>query len=485
LTPPEQADGLDDRSKFLKAHMLNGRIYILENWEVQSKIGLVAGNGILLGVNRDTLQIGTFELPIDSVAIFETNRTNVSGSVIAMSVITGASLAMTTFCIINPKACFGSCPTFYVDNEQGSSLHAEGFSASVAPSLEATDIDALYRAVPTGREFRLRMTNEALETHVVRQADILAVRRPGGERIFATSDGIFHQASRIIEPIGCTDSDGDCLDAIVTFDGHERASRTDSTYLGKKEFIDLKFPDVPEDKLGLVIASRQTLLSTYLFYQTLAYMGNSAGEWIAMLERGNELASNNAGNIGRLLGGIEVQMQDDDGEWICVGETRETGPLATDVRMIPLPDDLRSDIRNIRLRLTRGHWRLDYVALVVLGREVSPVRIHPSMVSHDLGEDAVARDKLHDSCQTLVTLPGDAYTLTYILPEDFQEYELFLESRGYYIEWIRDEWLPEENSALAAMMFINPDKALRFLAPQYKIIEAEMEELFWNSRYAH
>ena len=143
----------------------------------------MTGNGVLLDVNRGTLATGKFELSIDSVAIFETNVTRTSGSVHALAVMTGISLAVTAFCIVNPKVCFGSCPTFYTSAGGDSLLIAEGFSSSVAPCLEASDIDALYRIHPKRQKFSLTMKNEALETHVVRYADLLIVPRPSGERI--------------------------------------------------------------------------------------------------------------------------------------------------------------------------------------------------------------------------------------------------------------------------------------------------------------
>jgi hypothetical protein len=95
-----------------------------------------------------------------------------------------------------------------------------------------------------------------------------------------------------------------------------------------------------------------------------------------------------------------------------------------------------------------------------------------------------AREELIDPARTLVTLPGDEYTMVYRLPEDPERFELFLESRGYYLEWMRDEWIAEENPARAAMMFVDPDRALRAMAPEFKRGEAEMEASFWGSRYA-
>jgi hypothetical protein len=96
-------------------------------------------------------------------------------------VVTGISVAVTAFCIADPKACFGSCPTFYLEGAGGAPIHAEGFSSSVAPSLEARDVDALYRARPAANgAVTVTMKNEALETHVVRHVKLLAAARPTG-----------------------------------------------------------------------------------------------------------------------------------------------------------------------------------------------------------------------------------------------------------------------------------------------------------------
>ena len=86
----------------------------------------------------------------------------------------GISAAVTVVCLTNTKACFGSCPTFYAPEGERMVLQAEGFSDSIAPSLERRDVDALFRTRPTGRDLQLRLTNEALETHVIKEANLAA-----------------------------------------------------------------------------------------------------------------------------------------------------------------------------------------------------------------------------------------------------------------------------------------------------------------------
>src|SRR6185503_12836908 len=123
-------------------------------------------------------------------------------NLVVLGVVGGASLAMTAVCLLNPKACFGSCPTFYVQGEHGWSLRAEGFSSSIARVLEATDVDALGVVDPPAGRFDLQMTNEALETHVVRWVRVLSAPRPEGVRVLRGEAG-FRIARAMAAPLSC------------------------------------------------------------------------------------------------------------------------------------------------------------------------------------------------------------------------------------------------------------------------------------------
>jgi hypothetical protein len=47
-------------------------------------------------------------------------------------------------CLVNPKGCFGSCPTFFVDHESEQKLVGERFSSSISKSLAAMDVDLIH-----------------------------------------------------------------------------------------------------------------------------------------------------------------------------------------------------------------------------------------------------------------------------------------------------------------------------------------------------
>jgi hypothetical protein len=474
LVTPEQAPTLDKRSRYLKAHLRDGRVYVLDAWTVDEAAGTVTGTGELLGVDRTALERGEFTLRSADVAIFETNHVPRESLVATKAIVYGISIAATVGCIVAPKACFGSCPTFYASDGKEELLTAEGFSTSISPALETTDVDALYRVRPSGRRFAVRMANEALETHVVRHVDLLAARRPPGGRVIGTPDGEFLEVTGLAPPVSCQAAEGDCRRALAAFDGVERVSRTDGRDLATREVVELEFPGSGPEPLGLVIVARQTLLTTYLFYETLASMGSNAGAALAQLERGGPDIVDRAHAIRDILGGVEVLVPSADGGWQVAGAVHETGPLASDVRVVPLP---RLDgPRKLRLRLTRGHWRLDMVALGRLGARVTPQRLPPVEVRRASGGIVPPGP--------VVAMPGDEHSFVYSIPEPIQEHELFLESRGYYLEWMREEWLAGEDPARALHILWNPRQALVDLAPGFSREEETMERAFWKSRYA-
>jgi hypothetical protein len=123
------------------------------------------------------------------------------------------------------------------------------------------------------------------------------------------------------------------------------------------------------------------------------------------------------------------------------------------------------------------------VALLGLGveaaaRVVAPARVR---VIDGHGNGDAARAALAPGGSRLVTYPGDAYELGFDLPAGPQQ--LFLESRGYYYEWMRREWLVEENPDEVRRFFAAPRDAYRRWAPAFARIEPEMERAFWTSRF--
>lgn len=483
----EEISAISPSHKFIKAHMKDGTVYVLYNWHFNKDDNLLFGYGSRLDINRkviktpDSLRFLTskneelLKVDLSDISLLETNDPGPS-VVGGLAIVTGITAGVTIFCLINPKACFGSCPTFYANDGDTLSLLSEGFSTSISPSLEKNDIDMLYSAQPTF-DFELVVTNEALETHSICYANLLVFEKRESERVFATPDGSFYKCTSITQPIHCQNKDSDCLHKVSKVDEYEYYSKTDSINLDSKEELFVTFNLDSDQQVGLVVGKRQTLLTTFLMYQQLAYMGNSVSYWMAKLER-EEIAYKES--ILDLLGGIEVYSKGAKGNWHFEGEVNETGPIATDYNVIPLNNTFNGKVE-LKLIMNRGLWRIDLLGLALLSGKALPTVINPINVKTIHGSEEDPLSKLINDSQYLVTYPGDAYRIIYRLP--FTNVELFLDSRGYYLEWIRDEWVKEQNFKKLNVMITNPSKYLRKAAREYKKLEPIMEETFWNSRY--
>ncbi len=335
------------RAPFIKCHMADGRVFVLERWSIEEGTNSIRGRGLEYGPNR--VRVGgerNITLSLTDVALIETNRpydVDVgTGSMIGMAIGTGASLALTVVCLANTKACFGSCPTFFAEDGSGTSLQAEGFSSSVARSLEATDVDAMWTAKPKSRDFDVTMTNDALETHVVDSVRVLAATRPPGGRVLRAKSTYF-SATSFRAPTSAKAGDRDVTRTLAAADGDEYKSPASSTDLAERETLDATFHREGRERVGLLVVDRNSLLNTFLFYQAIAFMGSRYGDWMTALEQQGKAAFSSP---GALLGDIEVGARAANGAFVSAGTVGEVGPIAREAELVLLPDDLAARRRH-------------------------------------------------------------------------------------------------------------------------------------------
>jgi hypothetical protein len=201
------------------------------------------------------------------------------------------------------------------------------------------------------------------------------------------------------------------------------------------------------------------------------------------LERGGPLAATQALGMAHKLGGIDVSVQAPDGTWRPAGTFDEAGPIAGDRQVVPFDASGLSAPLRVRLQMAKGLWRIDEVALVGTSAASATRVLEPVRVRRAGRADARALSALRGEGARLVTQRGDAYTIEFELPPDAERLEAFVESRGYYYEWMRPEWLRERNPELAALALARPEEALRRLAPLFKAYEPSADQAFWSSRF--
>ncbi|QNH62955.1 hypothetical protein [Hymenobacter sediminicola] len=475
---------------YLKAHLRNGSVYVFDSlWQYVAGTDVVSGNAVRYDFNRREQSRGPVQLPVDSVAIFESNRpvpSKDAGRVAALAILTGADVALGIVCITVPKACFGSCPTFYYEQEDNvNSANAEGFSSAIAPAFETADVDALHNPSVRGQTtFGLTMKNEALETHAVNAVQLLAVPRGPGQRVFHDGENGFYLTEQLT-PITAARCGPEKLTAALAEAGDDREwfSPADSTDLSTRETVELTFEHAPAGPVGLVLNFRQTLLTTFLLYSAYGYMGNEVGDLFARVET-DRTVRNSLTNPYGLLGGIDVSCLDErTGRWVPAATLYETGPIARNLQFVPLPGAQSSGPLRVRLQVAKGLWRLDYAALATVRGRAQPLVLDAGLVTRAGRSDDEARQQLAaDDRSYLTALPGEACRLHFKLPDPARDYELFVRSKGYYLEWIRQDWLREKNLPKLRGMLTNNPATWAELAREFKTAEPRMEAIFWNSK---
>ena len=191
-----------DTALFLKAHDYYGNVFIFhKSWVIDTTERTVKGKGKLYTPERDLLSEGQLFVHIDSVALFETNMPvkKVDYLILPKTLLVMYNVALAGFCLSVPKACFGSCPTFYTDETQNVfDTRAECFSNAISPSMEYEDIDDLFEKQSGCRNFSLTMKNEALETHMVNYVKIHALPVHKNEKVLHATDNNYYAIHREI-----------------------------------------------------------------------------------------------------------------------------------------------------------------------------------------------------------------------------------------------------------------------------------------------
>ena len=469
----------------LKVHLHSGGLCVFNKWNISGDT--LWGSGIRYSPIRRIIDEGTMEIPFSEVALYEMNQAPKNPDMwrgVALGGQIVGNAIVVAVCIINPKACYGSCPTFYVPGEEN--IHqtvAEGFSESTMPSLEANDVDALCTIAPGGERFHLVMKNEAFETHAVNELALLAVPKHTGTFVLHSTDDKLYRCLPSKTAIEVKCPKGDCNVAFSKADGLERFSCTDSFDLTRKEDILMKFGQVPAGQYGLQLHFRHTQVSTFLFYSALSYMGDEMVDIHAALDRTGELESTMQ-PMKDYMGGIEVFYRlSPENNWAIAGSFQEVGPIAINSQLVSF--DLSSDAPalEIRLRLAQGNWRLDYAGLVQVLEEISPIKIEPASL-HQKGLPVpqwLDMLKKRDD-QRLTSMPGEQWLIGFDMPDAAMEYELFLSATGCYLEWNREVWKKEKN-LLKLQKMANLDKETwKELAIEFKLMEEEAETVFWNSK---
>ena len=429
----------------VRAHLLDGSIIVFRTG-VRFQNAMVRGEGERYRV--DATFVGrTTEIELDSVAAMEAYTTDIREPQSFAATI-GVSAVLTAGSVLLFKAIFGSCPTTYADSAGTPVLQAESFSNSVAPLLEMRDVDRLRAQPDASGELRLDVRNEALETHYINHLELVEVAHNADEMAVPAPLGQAYGLRNATPPHQATDRAERDMQAVLEREDGRAYQTAESVLDGVTEddptdWIALTFPVPASDSAAVVLRLRNSLFSTVYFYEfMLARQGAEALDWIHS-GLANVSTAIEMGDYYLQRMGLRVEVWDGE-DWREAGRVTEVGPIAWSDVAVAFPTPATPEVR-VRLRFVADAWRIDRAALAEA--RILPTKAVPLAHIEDTPpvEAAEIAERLAGADQTyMVTYPGERFTAVFQAgTSTAPARSFFLAAQGYYIEWVRGDWLRE------------------------------------------
>ena len=431
----------------VKAHLIDGSTVVFPEG-VNVYDGKVQGKGERFDIALENNRF-VDEIALDDIAAMESFQTPVNTGATAVASTAGTA----GWVLVGGAAAlllFGSCPTVYSVDSDVAFLEAELFSYSITPSFQARDIDKLGLQHVQDGYVELDVRNEMLETHYIDQLEVLEITHAADQVAYPDSNGQPILVGTTIEPVSAVDQyDRDIMSEITAADGQVwSATNNRMAKVSPEDYhdsLDFEF-NVPKNsgEIALVLKMRNSMLNTVLLYDVmLKEQSFAALDWM-----GHDLSHlGNRAEMGlwyRENMGMTISVWR-DGRFRKVGRIGDQGPIAWSERILILDAPEGNTVR-VRLSFVADNWRIDQVALAI-DAERGKVRTipvttaqTPEMVRPDIPEFLAHADDTY-----LITRPGDSVQIGFDVGESNQPRTFFLATEGYYMEWMRSEWLTEEH----------------------------------------
>lgn len=487
---PQKATSFRESSKVFTA---DGSVYLFPKGFTVS-LDSIAGNGAKFAFGEDVGFNGRYAILRDSVvALTYYEEKHTFGEVFGSAMLGpygGLVSYLALACLSCPKCCFGSCPTIYVESDSLAGIRAECFSYCVSPFIQRPDLDLLQHDADRGQKFRLRVTNEALESHMINRLELLSVSHPADSRVYPTADGRI-LAVRNLKPVmkAWAKSGTYISEQIRAID--EDAYRSgldrfaDLTESKQRDAITFEVPAKPgQDSVTVVLCARNTLLSTSLFYDVvLGSRGLNALTWTARMAEDEQYAHLFYALYDQYAG-VQVEVER-NGEFVQAGSLGDIGPIAWKEMALRIPATGSST--RVRLSFFPDNLAIDYIAYAEQTLRENAFFVHsvePEEITDCYGAsrlDLLSKVAAQDE-NYLHSTPGDSFLFSYTLPDrPGMKTTVLLGSQGYYYEWLRGNWVRNEN-VLPPLNIFDVPGILQTLRERWLSDSPMMETEFFQNR---
>jgi hypothetical protein len=468
-----------------KAHLSDGSVVTFaQGFEMRDET--LRGQGIQYDLVRQTRTM-VDEVPLESVANLEYYHKKLH----AVPLIVSSIPPLLVGSVVLLKSLYGSCPTVYSFDGHTYALEAETFSHSVAKRFEGEDLDRLDLGKVVNGDYTLQVTNEALETHYINTMSLLTVDHPVGYEAFPTVKRDIVLVGKPRPILTATSKLGHEVTALVAsrdqqwYQSDPRVVQ-ELTQTVTQDWIDVKV-NIPPDaqKMYVALRGRNTLMSSVLFYDVmLRAQGIHALEWQGATTAHPLYAWRLHQWFNRHFG---LYLQVFDGKRFQQAlRIPPTGPIAWHqvAAALPVP---AGDTAHLRFAFLPDNWAIDWIGVSFAGTtdyRTRSVTARELIDSHgNRNAELKARLRANDA-RYLITYPGESYLLKFTVgpvPAG-RQHSYFVTSSGFYIEWLRQEWLRHRPTASTAGRFALNDATILQTAKLWLAKKQRFEKAFFESR---
>jgi hypothetical protein len=453
----------------------------------------IEGKGSVTNLDSYVPKPQLIKLPVDSIMAMTTYEETTGGGRYFASFLFGLTAPPLTFlgiyCTACPKCCFGSCPTVYLYDGNKYNLQAELFSECISRQLENNDLDLLCQK-NSGDTLRLKITNEALETHYINKFKVVVADHPAGTELYPAIDDKLLLVSKKEHLLSAITKDGSEVTGILLNDDNKYyRSGVDKISQLKKgpvfDWIDVKIPASRSSDTKVILKYRNTLLSTALLYNVV--IGSQGIGGLAWTKKMNEDAvyASQFRMVYDAFSGIKIRIFEND-EWKDLGKFKDAGPMNWKYIAAELPHS-NSGTLLLRLEFVPDNFMIDYIAVDTSSlndNEITVQTLNPVEITNGCGDrsDSLINYVANDDSKYLITEPGDSYSFSYKIPTvAAQEQTILIYSKGYYNEWIRKGWIINKDDRYTFNLF-DIDGTLSNLADDWIENSELLEKEFFHSR---
>jgi hypothetical protein len=327
----------------------------------------------------------------------------------------------------------------------------------------------------------LEIRNEMLETHYLNHFELLETRLAPGERVATARHGrqVAFRPAGI--PVRARDSEGRDVSADLAVVDERTSRSSDARLEGLVDWIDVTAPaPAGADSVAIVFHLRNSPLTTILLYEVmLAPAGAVSVDWVGRdLGRVGDALELGQWYASRM--GLRVAVREGS-VYHPAGGFGDVGPLAWEEVAVVVPV-LEADSVRARVSFAPDAWRIDRIEIGLEPRRpASRVVALDEVIGADGVSDGEALSRLSAADERYVeTRPGEQFRIRFRVAPHEGERTLLIASQGYYVEWIRSQWV---RSAARNGVFRPSDEALREALLRWRAARDDYEPRFQRTRF--